>query len=54
MFNEILLPRKEDFYINLHKEDNTDSDNSHAKRVCEDFEIKNSGKYHDLYLKINN
>ena len=23
------------------------------KRVCEDFEIKNLGKYHDLYLKID-
>ena len=23
------------------------------KRVCEDFEIKNLGEYHDLYLKSN-
>ena len=23
----------------------------HSKRVCKDFEIKNLGKYHDLYLK---
>ena len=23
----------------------------HAKKVFKDFEIKNSGKYHDLYLK---
>ena len=23
----------------------------HGKRVCKDFEIKNFGEYHDLYLK---
>ena len=23
----------------------------HSKRVCKDFEIKNFGEYHDLYLK---
>ena len=23
----------------------------HANRVCKDFEVKNLGKYHDLYLK---
>ena len=23
-----------------------------AKRVCKDFDTKNLGKYHDLYLKI--
>ena len=29
----------------------TDADYMHAKRVCKDFEIKNLGEYHDLYLK---
>ena len=24
-----------------------------AKRVCQDFEIKNLGKYHDLYVQTN-
>ena len=23
----------------------------YAKRICEDFETKNLGEYHDLYLK---
>ena len=32
-------------------EDITDADYMHAKIVCKDFEINNSGKYHDLYLK---
>ena len=29
----------------------TNSDYLHTKRVCKDFEIKNLGEYHDLYLK---
>ena len=28
-----------------------DADYMHAKRVYKDFEIKSSGKYHNLYLK---
>ena len=40
-FNETTLPEKEDFYSHLNIEDVTDGDYAHAKRVCEDFEIKN-------------
>ena len=29
----------------------TDADYEHAKRVCKDFEIKNLGECHDLYLQ---
>ena len=47
--NETPLPEKEEFYSNF--EDVTDADYMHAKRVCQDFEIKNLGEYHDLYLK---
>ena len=50
-FNEATLLKKEEFYSNLNMEDITDGDYMYAKRVCEDFEIKNLGEYHDLYLK---
>ena len=32
-------------------EETTDADYAHAKRVCKDFEIKNSGEYHDFYVQ---
>ena len=32
-------------------EDLTDADYVHAKRVCKNFEIKNLGEYHDLYVQ---
>ena len=50
-FNETSLPEKEDFYSHLNMEDITDADYAHAKRVCKDFEIKNLGEYHDLYVQ---
>ena len=50
-FNKKTLAEKEEFYNNLNLEDITDADYMHAKKVCRDFEIKNLGKYHDLYLK---
>ena len=34
-------------------EDITNLDYMHAKRVSEDFEVKNLGEYYDLYLKTN-
>ena len=50
-FSETSLPKKEDFYSNLNMEDITDTDYVHAKKVCKDFEIKNLGKYHYLYIQ---
>ena len=47
-FNWTSLPTKEDFYFHLNMEDVTDADYVHAKRVCEDFEIKDLGEYHDF------
>ena len=49
-FNETTLPEKK-IYGNLNMEDFTDADYMHGKRVCKDFQIKNVGEYHDLYLK---
>ena len=45
------LREKEDFYSHLNKEYITDAGYAHAKRVCKDFEIKNLGEYHDLYVQ---
>ena len=33
--------------------DITDADYAHVKRFCKDFEIKNLGEYHDLYVQSN-
>ena len=52
-FNEKTLPEKEDFYSGLNMKDFADPDYAHAKRVCKDFEIKNLGEYHDLYVQSN-
>ena len=49
--NETSLPEKEDFYSNLNMEDITDADYTQARRFCKDFEIKNLGEYHDLYVQ---
>ena len=46
-------PVKEKLYTNLNMEDMTDGDYMHAKRVSKDFEIKDFGEYHDLYLKTD-
>ena len=40
-FSQISLPEKEDFYSHLNMEDITDADQTHRKRFCKDFEIKN-------------
>ena len=50
--NKLSLPEDEEVQSHLNMEDNTDVDYMHAKRVCEDFEIKSLGEHHDLYLVI--
>ena len=49
-FNEESLPDKESFYSNLNLESITDEDYVHAQKVWKVFDIKNLGKYHDLYV----
>ena len=36
---------------NLNMKYNTDVDYIHAKMFCKNFDLKNSGKYQDFYLK---
>ena len=50
-FKETSLPKKEYFYSYLNMEDTTDADYMHVKRTCKDFEMKNLGEYHDLYVQ---
>ena len=52
-FNETSLPEKENFYSYSNMEDITDADYVHAKRVCNNFEIKNLGEHHDFYVHID-
>ena len=49
--NETSLLEKDDFYSYLNMEDITDADYVHTKKICKDFQIKNVGKYHDLYVQ---
>ena len=50
-FNETSLTEKEDIYSHLNMEDITGANYMHVKRVCKNFEIKNLGEYHDLYVQ---
>ena len=50
-FNETLLHRKEHFSSHLNMDDITDLNYTHAKRICQNFNIKNVGEYHDFYVQ---
>ena len=50
-FDELTLPPKEDFHRNLNLEKISHEDYTHAQKVWDVFEIKNLGKYHNLYAK---
>ena len=50
-FDEKLLPNKKDFYSSLSMKDIRDVDYRHAKKVFKNFNKKNLGDYHDLYVQ---
>ena len=52
-FNEISLPPKKYFYSELNLEDISDKDYLHAQKVWKELEIRNLGKYHDLYAQTD-
>ena len=50
-FDETSLPDKKGFYSSLNMENITGLDYRHAKRVFKNFNNKNLGDYHDLYVQ---
>ena len=52
-FEETQLPSIEPFYSNLNMSSISDEDYQHAQRVWKEFEIRDLGDYHDLYLKTD-
>ena len=50
-FSEEKLPPKEAFYSKLNDCGVSDEDYEYAQNIWKEFEIKNLGEYHDLYLK---
>ena len=47
----VWMPDKEAFYSSLNTELITDVDYRHAKRIFKNFNNKNLGDYHDLYVQ---
>lgn len=52
-YKDTSLPSKNDFYNSITDEPITDEDYEHAQAVWSVFNIKNMGKYTDLYLKTD-
>ena len=52
-FKKQSLPKKTSFFSRLKQEKISDEDFEHAQRVWREFELKNMGDFHDLYLKTD-
>ena len=52
-FEETKFPPKEAFYSKLNMSGVSSENYEHARSVWKEFEIKNLGEYHDLYLKTD-
>ena len=52
-FEEDSLPSIADFYSKLNMSGTSDCDYDHAEKVWEEFELRNLGENHDLYLKTD-
>ena len=50
-FSEEKLPPKKEFYSKLNYCGVSDEEYARARKIWEEFKIKNLGEYHDLYLK---
>ena len=50
-FVKTLLPDKKAFYSELYLEGITDEDYTHAQKLFEEFNLKNLGDYHDMYVR---
>ena len=51
-FDETSLPDKKAFYSSLNKEDITDIDYRHVKRVFQNFNKRNIGDYHGYMFRV--
>ena len=52
-FKKQSLPKKTSFFSRLKQEKISEEDFLHAQKVWKEFELKNMGDFHDLYLKTD-